>query len=272
MSSVRCDPAALDLTEFIRAWRKWLLLKIHLRYQPRGQVPPALLRPKRKSKTWTDALTWNKFKAGCVQESKPGAHRRRCLPRWVLGDRELGRGRQAPSPPISGRASRACAAAYPPPARCSRPVSRRSSPKHCVQQQFPIACRPAPPLLLQPRARAQAELLHPRRPERGNRRPRGQRPPLGTRVPGYRGARDERKAVGSRIASRPHGPLAIRRPRRSPPRQPREARAATPPAAPVLSLDTLPAAPLPAAGACVISSSFRFGCLSLAGGAVLGCH
>lgn len=187
----------------------------------------------------------------------PGAHRGRCLPRRVLGDRELGRGRQAPSPPTFGRASRACAAAYPPPARCSRPVSRRSSPKHCVQQQFPIACRPAPPLLLQPRA--QAEQLHPRRPERGNRRPRGQRPPLGTRAPGYRGARDERSAVGSRVASRPHGPLAIRRPRRSPPRQPREARAATPPAAPVLPLDTLPEAPLPAAGTCVISSSFRFG-------------
>lgn len=190
------------------------------------------------------------------------------------GTESLDGGGRQPSPPISGRASRACAAAYPPPARCSRPVSRRSSPKHCVQQQFPIACRPAPPLLLQPRARAraQAELLHPRRPERGNRRPRGQRPPLGTRAPGYRGARDERKAVGSRIASRPHGPLATRRPCRSPPQQPREARAATPPAAPVLSLDTLPAAPLPAAGACVISSSFRFGCLSLAGGAVLGCH
>lgn len=36
----------------------------------------------------------------------------------------------------------------PPPTRCSRPASLRRSPKHCVQQQFPIACRPgaaAPP-------------------------------------------------------------------------------------------------------------------------------
>ena len=33
----------------------------------------------------------------------------------------------------------------PPPTRCSRPASLRRSPKHpehCVQQQFPIACRP----------------------------------------------------------------------------------------------------------------------------------
>lgn len=166
---------------------------------------------------------------------------------------------------------RACAAAYPPPARCSRPASRRSSPKHCVQQQFPIACRLELPLPLQPRARAQAEQLHPRRPELGRRRCREQRPPLGPRAPGYRGARDERRAVGSQVASRPHGQLATR-PSRSPPRQPREARAATPPAASVFPLDTLLAAPLPAAGACVISASFRFGCLSLAGGAVLGCR
>lgn len=49
--------------------------------------------------------------------------------------------------------------AYPPPpaTRCSRPASLRSSPKHCVQQQFPIACRPgaaAPPPLLPLRAQA----------------------------------------------------------------------------------------------------------------------
>lgn len=51
---------------------------------------------------------------------------------------------------MPGRVFQDSAASYPPPARCSRPASRRSSPKHCVQQQFPIACRPAPPFLLQP--------------------------------------------------------------------------------------------------------------------------
>lgn len=65
-----------------------------------------------------------------------------------------------------------------------------------------------------------------------------QRPPLGPRAPGYLGARNERRAVGSRVASDPHG-LPATRPRPSPPRQPREARAATPPAAPVHPLDTL---------------------------------
>lgn len=149
----------------------------------------------------------------------------------------------------------------PPPARCSRPASRRSSPKHCVQQQFPIACRPEPPLLLQPRARAQAEQLHPRRPELGRRRRRGQRPPLGPRAPGYCGARDERRAVGSRVASRPHGPLATRQPARARHRPGSRGRPAPPRPLP------LPGShwtrfwrlPLPAAGACVISAGFRLG-------------
>lgn len=68
-----------------------------------------------------------------------------------------------PVPPSSG--------AYPPPppTRCSRPASLRSSPKHCVQQQFPIACRPGPPFLhlLPLKAQTQLRQPHPRGTSRG---------------------------------------------------------------------------------------------------------
>lgn len=96
--------------------------------------------------------------------------------------------------------------AYPPPpaTRCSRPASLRSSPKHCVQQQFPIACRPgaaAPPPLLPLRAQAQARQPHSRgTSRRGVRAPRAGRPERGG-VRGWGAGRDRRRNKGSGYSS-----------------------------------------------------------------------
>lgn len=174
--------------------------------------------------------------------------------------------RQSPAGPPT-----ACAAAYPPPARCSRPASRRSSPKHCVQQQFPIACRPAP------------AAPPPPPPPAPSASPGGAAAsaPAGARQAATQGTKAAARHAGSGLARRE----GRARGRGIPGRQPSAWPTRHPPApvtAPAAAgspcrhaplplrgspLDTLPAAPLPAAGACVISPSFRVGCVSLAGGA-----
>lgn len=73
------------------------------------------------------------------------------------------------------------ARAYPPPPRCSRPASLRRSPKHCVQQQFPIACRPGAA------ARRRRRLRRRRAPARAPQpqpHPRGPSPGQGGRASG----------------------------------------------------------------------------------------
>lgn len=95
--------------------------------------------------------------------------RRGLLPPPADARHAAGSGSRAPAPSSHwrqrgsrrGRRAHEGAAprAYPPPPapRCSRPASLRRRPKHCVQQQFPIACRPAPQLLRLPPVEAQAQ-------------------------------------------------------------------------------------------------------------------